>query len=51
MRKLEIEAKESRAIGYPESPVIPVTMNVMGKAPLNLPRGETYKTLIIKLYE
>jgi tRNA-splicing ligase RtcB len=27
--KLKISAKELRAIGYPESPVIPVAMNVM----------------------
>src|SRR4249919_1843444 len=31
MGKLKIEAKELRAIGYPESPVIPVAMNVMEK--------------------
>ena len=31
MGKLKITAKELRAIGYPESPVIPVTMNVMEK--------------------
>ncbi|HUZ57554.1 MAG TPA: RtcB family protein [Hanamia sp.] len=31
MSKLKIEAKELRAIGYPESPVIPVAMNVMEK--------------------
>ena len=29
--KLKITAKELRAIGYPESPVIPVAMNVMEK--------------------
>ena len=29
MTKLKISAKELRAIGYPESPVIPVAMNVM----------------------
>jgi len=29
--KLKISAKELRAIGYPESPVIPVAMNVMEK--------------------
>ncbi len=29
MTKLKITAKELRAIGYPESPVIPVAMNVM----------------------
>ena len=31
MGKLKITAKELRAIGYPESPVIPVAMNVMEK--------------------
>ena len=31
MTKLKISAKELRAIGYPESPVIPVAMNVMEK--------------------
>ncbi len=31
MSKLKITAKELRAIGYPESPVIPVAMNVMEK--------------------
>ncbi len=31
MNKLKISAKELRAIGYPESPVIPVAMNVMEK--------------------
>jgi tRNA-splicing ligase RtcB len=31
MNKLKITAKELRAIGYPESPVIPVAMNVMEK--------------------
>src|SRR6188768_115556 len=31
MGKLKIEAKELRALGYPESPVIPVAMNVMEK--------------------
>jgi tRNA-splicing ligase RtcB len=31
MSKLKISAKELRAIGYPESPVIPVAMNVMEK--------------------
>lgn len=31
MGKLKISAKELRAIGYPESPVIPVAMNVMEK--------------------
>ena len=31
MTKLKITAKELRAIGYPESPVIPVAMNVMEK--------------------
>ena len=29
--KLKISAKELRALGYPESPVIPVAMNVMEK--------------------
>ena len=29
--KLKISAKELRAIGYSESPVIPVAMNVMRK--------------------
>ena len=38
MGKLKITAKELRAIGYPESPVIPVAMNVM-ESPLNLPEG------------
>jgi tRNA-splicing ligase RtcB len=31
MNKLKITAKELRAIGFPESPVIPVAMNVMEK--------------------
>ncbi|MEO8112254.1 MAG: RtcB family protein [Ginsengibacter sp.] len=31
MNKLKISAKELRSIGYPESPVIPVAMNVMEK--------------------
>jgi tRNA-splicing ligase RtcB len=31
MSKLKITAKELRAIGYPESPVIPIAMNVMEK--------------------
>lgn len=31
MGKLKISAKELRALGYPESPVIPVAMNVMEK--------------------
>lgn len=31
MGKLKITAKELRSIGYPESPVIPVAMNVMEK--------------------
>ncbi|MBG9374769.1 RtcB family protein [Panacibacter sp. DH6] len=31
MSRLKITAKELRAIGYPESPVIPVAMNVMEK--------------------
>jgi len=31
MRKLQITAKELRAIGYPESPVIPVAMQVIEK--------------------
>lgn len=31
MGKLKISAKELRTIGYPESPVIPVAMNVMEK--------------------
>ncbi len=31
MGKLKITAKELRAMGYPESPVIPVAMNVMEK--------------------
>ena len=31
MTKLKITAKELRALGYPESPVIPVSMNVMEK--------------------
>ncbi|MEO6636761.1 MAG: RtcB family protein [Ginsengibacter sp.] len=31
MTKLKITAKELRALGYPESPVIPVAMNVMEK--------------------
>ena len=31
MEKLKISAKELRSIGYPESPVIPVAMNVMEK--------------------
>jgi len=31
MSKLKIGAKELRAIGYPESPVIPVALNVMEK--------------------
>lgn len=31
MNKLKITAKELRAIGYPESPVIPVAMNAMEK--------------------
>jgi tRNA-splicing ligase RtcB len=31
MSKLKITAKELRAIGYPESPVIPVAMNAMEK--------------------
>ena len=29
--KLKLTGKELRAIGYPESPVIPVAMNVMEK--------------------
>ncbi len=31
MNKLKISAKELRTLGYPESPVIPVAMNVMEK--------------------
>ncbi len=31
MNKLKISAKELRAIGYPENPVIAVAMNVMEK--------------------
>ena len=31
MNKLKITAKELRAMGYPESPVIPVAMQVMEK--------------------
>src|SRR5664279_741005 len=31
MSKLKISAKELRTLGYPESPVIPVAMNVMEK--------------------
>ena len=36
MGKLKITAKELRAIGYPESPVIPVAMNVMESLSISL---------------
>ncbi|MFZ4057551.1 MAG: RtcB family protein [Ferruginibacter sp.] len=31
MKKLSLKAKEIRAIGYPQTPVIPIAMQIMGK--------------------
>jgi tRNA-splicing ligase RtcB len=45
MGKLKIEAKELRAIGYPESPVIPVAMNVMEKHFKHRTKEEAFEIL------
>jgi tRNA-splicing ligase RtcB len=45
MKKLSITAKELRAIGYPESPVIPVAMSIIQKYYRFSEKGETIKVL------
>ncbi len=45
MSKLKIEAKELRTLGYPESPVIPVAMNVMEKHFKHHTKDEAFEIL------
>lgn len=45
MKKLTITAKELRAIGYPESPVIPVAMNIIQKHYRFSEKADTIKIL------
>jgi len=45
MSKLKITAKELRAIGYPESPIIPVAMNAMEKNYKHSTKEEAFNIL------
>ena len=49
MSKLKITAKELRAIGFPESPVIPVAMNAMDKHYKHSSKEEAFEILIAVL--
>lgn len=43
--KLKITAKELRAIGYPESPVIPIAMNLIEKNYKHLEKEKAFDIL------